>query len=284
MPWYAYTLFKKIEYINYYLPANWKIAGLKNNTIMKIVIIGGSGLIGSKLVTTLLKLGHEVIAASPEKGVNTITGEGLNEALKGAQVVVDVSNSPSFENKAVLDFFETSSRNLLAAEKSAGVKHHIVLSVVGTDRLQGSGYFRAKLAQEKLVRASGVPFTILHSTQFFEFAGAIAKSGTVGQEVHVSSALVQPIASDDVVAALVDIVLGAPFNTMVEVAGPARLRMDEFIGKFLKLTNDTRRVVPDKQALYFGTALDDQSLVPSNNHTVGKLSYEDWFRTQYVKV
>lgn len=174
---------------------------------MKIVIIGGTGLIGSKLVNKLRQLNHEVVAASPASGVNTITGEGLNEALKGAQIVVDVSNSPSFEDKAVLEFFQTSTGNLIAAEKIAGVKHHIALSVIGTERLQGSGYFRGKMAQENLIRKSGIPYTILHSTQFFEFAGAIAQSGTVGQDVHMSTSLVQPIASDEVVAALANAIL-----------------------------------------------------------------------------
>jgi len=250
---------------------------------MKIVIIGGTGLIGSKLANRLGKLGHEVLAASPASGVNTITGEGLNEALKGAHVVVDVANSPSFEDKAVLEFFETSGRNLLAAEALAGVKHHIALSIVGTDRLPDSGYLRAKVAQEKLIRESGIPYTILHSTQFFEFAGAIAQSGTIGQEVHISTGLVQPIASDDVVAALARITVGDPLNSIVEVAGPERLRMDEFIGFFLKETNDPRHLVADKHARYFGAELKDE-LVPGDNPIIGKLKYEDWFSTQYMKV
>lgn len=250
---------------------------------MKIVIIGGTGLIGSKLVNKLRQLGHEVIAASPASGVNTITGEGLNEVLKDAQIVVDVSNSPSFEDKAVLEFFETSTRNLLAAEKAEGVKHHVALSVIGTDRLPDSGYLRAKLAQEKLIRESGMQYTILHSTQFFEFAGSIAQSGTIGQEVHISTGLVQPIASDDVVAALTDVVIGAPKNSIVEVAGPVRLPMDEFVGNFLKATNDSRKLVADENALYFGTKLKDE-LIPGENPIIGKLRYEDWFRTGYVKV
>ena len=251
---------------------------------MKIVIIGGTGLIGSKLVNKLRVLGHEVIAASPASGVNTITGEGLNEAFKDAAVVVDVSNSPSFEDKAVLEFFKTSTRNILNAEKTEGVKHHVALSVVGTDRLQGSGYFRAKQAQEDLIKESGIPYTILHSTQFFKFAGAIAQSGTKGKEVHVSTALVQPIASDDVVKALADIILGEPLNKIIEVAGPVRLRMDEFIGNFLKMTEDPRHLVSDKHTPYFGIELNDQSLVPGDNPILGKIKFDEWFRTGYVKL
>jgi len=245
---------------------------------MKIVIIGGSGLIGSKLVNKLRQLEHEVVAASPSSGVNTITGEGLGEALKGAQVVVDVANSPSFEDKAVMEFFQTSGRNLLAAEASAGVRHHIALSVVGTDRLQESGYFRAKMAQEKLIRESGIPYTILHSTQFFEFVGAIAQSGTVGQEVHMSPALVQPIASDDVVAAMVDITIGTPLNTTIEVAGPERLRLDELVSRFLGINQDARKVVTDVHARYFGVELNDQSLTPGNNPRIGSIRFEDWLQ------
>jgi uncharacterized protein YbjT (DUF2867 family) len=250
---------------------------------MKIVIIGGSGLIGSKLVNKLRQLGHEVLPASPASGVNTITGEGLTEALKGTQIVVDVANSPSFEDKAVLEFFQTSGRNLLTAETYAGVKHHIALSIVGTERPNTSGYLRAKLAQENLIIESGIPYTILHSTQFFEFAGAIAQSGTIGQEVHISTGAVQPIASDDVVAALADVVLGTPLNSIVEIAGPVRMRMDEFVGYFLNATNDQRKLVADKHARYFGTELDDQLLVPGQNSRIGGINYEDWFRTQYKK-
>ncbi len=250
---------------------------------MKIVIIGGSGLIGSKLVNKLRQLEHEVIAASPASGVNTITGEGLNEVLTGAQVVVDVANSPSFEDKAVLEFFETSGRNLLKAEAIAGVKHHVALSIVGVDRKPGNGYFRAKLAQEKLIKESGVPYSILHSTQFFEFTAAIAQSGTAGEEVHVSTGLFQPVASDDVVAALAKIAIVEPINGTIEIAGPKRSGMDEFIGLFLKWTNDPRHLVPDKHARYFGEEINDQSLIPGDNPIIGKLKYEDWFRTQYVK-
>lgn len=247
---------------------------------MKIVVIGGSGLIGSKLVNKLRHLNHEVIAASPATGINTITGEGLHEALKGAQVVVDVANSPSFEEKAVMEFFQTSGKNLLRAEAANGVGHHIALSVVGTERLQQSGYFRAKLAQEKLIKESGIPYTILHSTQFFEFAGSIAQSGTVGGEVHIAPAAIQPIASDEVVDALTNIVLGAPFNETVEVAGPVRMPMDEFIRFYLDSTEDSRQLVPDEHALYFGAELNDETLVPEEDSLLGKIKYEDWFRAQ----
>jgi len=210
---------------------------------MKIVIIGGSGLIGTKLVNKLRPLGHEVVAASPTSGVNTITGEGLAEALASAHVVVDVANSPSWEDKAVLEFFETSSRNLLAAEAVAGVGHHVALSVVGTERLLASGYFRAKMAQENLIKASPVPYTIVRATQFFEFVGGIAQSATDGQTVRLSPALVQPIVSDDVAAALVDVVVDAPLNGTVELAGPERLPLDKLVGRFLIATQDQREVV-----------------------------------------
>jgi uncharacterized protein YbjT (DUF2867 family) len=252
--------------------------------IMKIVVIGGSGLIGSKLVNKLRQLDHEVIAASPASGVNTITGEGLDEALKDAQVVVDVANSPSFEDKAVMEFFRTSGQNLLSAEATAGVSHHIALSIVGTDRLPDSGYLRAKLAQEELIRRSGIPYTILRSTQFFEFAGGIAQSGTIGNEVHISTGAIQPIASDDVVAALTDITLGVPQNGIIEIAGPVRMPMDQFIGIYLDATDDPRRLIADKHARYFGTELDDQSIVPGENAHLGKIRYENWLSTQHKMV
>lgn len=252
--------------------------------IMKIVVIGGSGLIGSKLVNKLRQLNHEVVAASPATGVNTITGEGLNEALQGTQVVVDVANSPSFEEKAVMEFFQTSGRNLLRAEAAAGVSHHIALSVVGTDRLRESGYFRAKLAQEKLIQESGIPYTILHSTQFFEFAASIAQSGTVGEEVHISPAAIQPIASDEVVNALTNITLGAPSNAIVEVAGPVQMPMNEFIRFYLDSTEDSRQLIADEQALYFGATLNDQTLIPGEQAILGNIKYEDWFRAQYATV
>ena len=243
---------------------------------MKIVVIGGSGLIGSKLVNNLRQRGHQVVAASPASGINTITGEGLAEALAGAQVVVDVANSPSFEDKAVLEFFETSGRNLLAAEATAGVGHHIALSVVGTDRLLESGYFRGKMAQEKLIKASKVPYTIVHSTQFFEFLGGIAQSGTDGKTVRLSPAFVQPIASDDVAAAMADVALGAPVNGTVEVAGPERVRLAELVQRFLAATQDERKVIADVHARYFGVELNDQSLVPGDNARIAPTRFEDW--------
>jgi uncharacterized protein YbjT (DUF2867 family) len=243
---------------------------------MKIVVIGGSGLIGSKTVERLRKKGHEVVAASPNSGVNTITGEGLADALAGAQVVVDLANSPSFEDKAVLEFFETSGRNLLAAEAAAGVGHHLALSVVGTERLQGSGYFRGKMAQENLIKGARIPYTIVHSTQFFEFMGAIAQSGTVKQTVHVSPAYLQPIASDDVADAMADIALDAPVNGTIEIAGPERVRLSELVGRFLKATKDPRKVVADTHALYFGVELNDQSLVPGDNPRIGATRFDDW--------
>jgi len=243
---------------------------------MKIVIIGGSGLIGTKLVNKLRQLGHEVVAASPSSGVNTITGEGLATALAGAQVVVDVANSPSWEDKAVLDFFETSGRNLLAAEAAAGVGHHIALSVVGTERLLASGYFRAKMAQETLIKASPVPYTIVRATQFFEFVGGIAQSATDGQTVRLSPALVQPIVSDDVAAALAEVTLGTPVNGTVELAGPERLPLDKLVGRFLIATQDPREVVTDVHARYYGIELNDQSLTPGDNPRIGPTRFEDW--------
>ena len=243
---------------------------------MKIVVIGGSGLIGTKLVNKLRPLGHEVVAASPSSGVNTITGEGLAEALAGAHVVVDVANSPSWEDKAVLQFFETSGRNLLAAEAVAGVGHHVALSVVGTERLLASGYFRAKMAQETLIKASPVPYTIVRATQFFEFVGGIAQSATDGQTVRLSPALVQPIVSDDVAAALVQVVVGAPLNGTVELAGPEPIRLDELVRQFLSAHRDARKVTTDIHALYFGIELNDQSLTPGDNPRIGPTRFEDW--------
>ncbi|EJL51917.1 putative nucleoside-diphosphate sugar epimerase [Rhizobium sp. CF122] len=250
---------------------------------MKIVIIGGTGLIGSKTVDRLSKQGHEVIAASPNTGVNTITGEGLATALAGTEVVVDLANSPSFEDKAVLEFFETSGRNLFAAEKAAGVKHHIALSVVGTERLQESGYFRGKLAQEKLIKASGVPYTIVHSTQFMEFLSGIAQSGTVGDTVHLSPAYVQPIASDDVADAMADVTLAAPVNATIEIAGPERFRLNELVARYLKAMGDARKVEPDPEARYFGARLEDGSLVSDNNPRLGRITFEQWFATSARK-
>ena len=247
---------------------------------MKIVVIGGTGLIGSKLVETLRKQNHEVIAASPATGVDTFSGKGLAEALAGARVVVDVANSSSFEDKAVLEFFETSGRNLLAAEAAAGVGHHVALSVVGTDRLQGSGYFRAKLAQEKLIKDSGIPYTILHSTQFLEFMGGIAKSAVEGDTVRLSPALIQPIASDDVVAVLAKVTLSQPVNGTVEVAGPERVRLAEIVQRYLTAMNDPHHVVADEHARYFGVELNDQTLLPGDTAHIGSSRYDDWVNLQ----
>lgn len=244
--------------------------------VMKIVIIGGSGLIGTKLVNRLRQNGHDIVAASPDSGVNTVTGEGLAEALAGAQVVVDVANSPSFEDRAVLEFFETSGRNLLAAEAAAGVGHHLALSVVGTERLLESGYFRAKMAQENLIKASGIPYTILHSTQFFEFISGIIKSGSEGDVIRLSPALVQPIASDDVAAALAELTVGPPLNATVEVAGPEACPLDKFARKFLAANSDKRQVIADVHARYFGAELNDRSLTPGDHPRLGSIRFEDW--------
>ena len=243
---------------------------------MKIVVIGGSGLIGTNLVNRLRRNGHDVVAASPSSGVNTITGEGLAEALAGAQIVVDVANSPSFEDRAVLEFFETSGRNLLPAEAAAGVGRHVALSVVGTDRLPESGYLRAKLAQENLIKASKIPYTILRSTQFFEFLDGIAQSATDGQTIHLSPALLQPIASDDVAAALADVTVGPPVNGTLELAGPERISLDELVRRFLSAKQDARQVVADVHARYFGTELNDRSLTPGDNARLGPTRFADW--------
>lgn len=243
---------------------------------MKIVVIGGTGLIGSKLVA-LLRREHAVVAASPKSGVDTLTGKGLPEALAGAQVVVDVSNSPSFEDTAVMSFFQTAGRNLLAAEASAGVGHHVALSVVGADRLPESGYLRAKLAQEHLIKASGMPYTILRSTQFFEFGGPIADAASDGNVVRVpAGALIQPILSDDVVSALAEIAVGPPLNGTVDVGGPERFRFDEFIARTLDARRDTRKVVADLHARYFGTELGEDSLVPIGEARLGRTRFAAW--------
>lgn len=244
---------------------------------MKILVIGGTGLIGSKLVKLLTERGHEAIAASPATGVNTITGEGLDAALAGVEVVVDVANSPSFEDKAVLEFFQTSGRNLVAAEKRAGVRHHVALSVVGTRRLAESGYFRGKIAQEDLIEAAGIPYTIVHSTQFFEFLGGIVQSGTQGEEVRLSSAYVQPIASDDVALAMADATLGAPVNGIVEIAGPEKVRLSELAQRYMGRIGDTRTVQADAGVRYFGALLDDDTLVPGSGPRLGKIDFETWF-------
>jgi uncharacterized protein YbjT (DUF2867 family) len=245
---------------------------------MKILVIGGTGLIGSKLVAILNARGHRAIAASPNTGVNTITGAGLAEALEGVQVVVDVANSPSFADDAVLEFFQTSGRNLIAAEKAAGVRHHVALSVVGTDRLAQSGYFRGKIAQEKLIREGGIPYTIVHSTQFFEFLGGIVQSGTEGDVVRLPAAKVQAIASDDVAQAMADATLAAPVNGIVEIAGPGKETMAALVERYLKATGDTRKIVADKQTRYFGAILEDDTLTPGANAHLGKIGFEEWFR------
>jgi uncharacterized protein YbjT (DUF2867 family) len=245
---------------------------------MKIVVIGGTGLIGSKLVDLLRKRGAEVLAASPNTGVNTITGEGLSEALAGADVVVDVANSPSFEDAAVMEFFQASTRNLIAAEKAAGVKHHVALSIVGTQRVVDSGYLRAKNAQESLIKASGIPYSILQSTQFFEFVERITQGGLEGDIYRLSPALFQPIVSDEVVAALADITLGAPLNGTVEIGGPEAIPFDELARELLSAKQDDRRIVADAHARYFGAELNDQSLVPGPGARLGKLTFGDWLR------
>jgi uncharacterized protein YbjT (DUF2867 family) len=246
------------------------------NTKMKIVVIGGTGLIGTKLVNNLRERGQEAVAASPSSGVNSFTGEGLTGALTGAQVVVDVANAPSWEDKAVMEFFQTAGRNLLAAEAAAGVRHHLALSIVGADRLPASGYLRAKVAQENLIKASGIPFTVVRSTQFFEFAKGIIQSATEGQTVRLSPALFQPIAADDVAAALTGLALAEPSNNTIEIAGPEPIRMDEFARRFLSATRDPRKVITDVHALYYGTELNDQSLTPSDNARLGPTRFADW--------
>jgi uncharacterized protein YbjT (DUF2867 family) len=243
---------------------------------MKIVVIGGTGLIGSKLVEQLQQDGHEPLAAAPNTGVNTLTGEGLAEALEGAQVVVDVANAPAWGDAEVLDFFETSSRNLLAAEAAAGVGHHVTLSVVGTERLLESGYFRAKLEQEKLVKAGPIPYTIVRATQFFEFIGRIADSGTNGDTVRLPPALIQPESADDVAGTLADVAVGAPLNDTVELAGPEAFRLDELARRLLSANDDPRQVTADVHARYFGVELDDQSLTPGDDARIAPTSFEAW--------
>jgi uncharacterized protein YbjT (DUF2867 family) len=244
---------------------------------VKIVVIGGSGLIGSNVVNRLRRAGHEVLAASPNSGVNSVTGEGLAEAIAGAQVVVDVANSPSFEDKAVLEFFETSGRNLLAAERAAGVGHHVALSVVGADRLPESGYLRAKVAQEALIKSSGIPYSILRSTQFFEFLDSIINSAADGDTVRLSPALLQPVAADDVSAALADLAVSPPLNATVEIAGPEPFPLDQLARRALTARHDKRSVKADVHARYFGTELDDRSLTPGDHPRLGATRFEDWF-------
>src|ERR1700694_1597789 len=245
---------------------------------MKIVVIGGSGLIGSKLVSRLRQNGHEVVAASPKSGVNTLTREGLAEALSGAQVVVDLANSPSFEDKAVLEFFETSGRNLLAAEAAAGVRHHVALSIVGDDRTPENGYFRAKVAQEKLIETSGIPYTLIRSTQFLEFLGGIAASRADGNMVRISPGLFQPIAADDVAAIVADVALAPPHNGIVEIAGPERAPFNEIVARYLKAVGDPREVVSDPEARYFGGQVEEFSLVPLGEARLGRIGFDEWLR------
>ncbi|BFT72957.1 SDR family oxidoreductase [Paenibacillus sp. P36] len=245
---------------------------------MKIVVIGGSGLIGKKLVNNLRELGHNVVAASPSLGINSVTGEGLGEAISGAEVVVDVSNAPSWEDQAVLEFFETSTRNLLAAEAAAGVKHHVALSVVGTDGLLESGYFRAKMAQEEMIKASKVPYTIVRATQFFEFVESIAQFSTEGQTVRMPSAYIQPIVSDDVAAAVADYALAAPVNGIVDLAGPERMGLDELVRRFMTARKDTRQVVTDENSRYYGVLLNQHSLVPLGDARIATTLFEDWLK------
>ena len=243
---------------------------------MKIVVIGGSGLIGSKLVNILREQGHEAIAASPKSGVNTVTGEGLAEALKGASAVVDVSNAPSWEDAAVMNFFEKSTRNLLAAEAKASVGHHVALSVVGTERLLDSGYFRAKIAQENLIKASSIPYSIVRATQFYEFVKGISDFSTQGNEVHLPTALIQPMAADDVASEVGRIATGSPVNGTVEIGGPEQFRLDELIRRGLTALKDPRKVVADPQATYYGIKVTERALVPEKNARLGKTRFDQW--------
>ncbi|MDR3099624.1 MAG: SDR family oxidoreductase [Paraburkholderia sp.] len=252
---------------------------------MKIVVIGGTGLIGSKTVAILRQGGHEVVPASPKGGVNSVTGEGLKEVMAGANVVIDLANSPSFEDRAVLEFFEASTRNLLAAEAAAGVQHHVALSIVGIERTPENGYFRAKVAQEKLIaaQASNVPYTIIRSTQFMEFLGGIAASSADGNVVRLSPGLFQPIAADDVAAAVADVALAAPRNGIVEIAGPERAPFDEIVARYLKATNDPREVVRDPAARYFGGLVEEHSLVPLGEARLGHIGLDAWLRNSQVR-
>jgi uncharacterized protein YbjT (DUF2867 family) len=253
-------------------------------TIMKIIVIGGTGLIGSKLVAKLREHGHEALAASPNTGVNTVTGEGLAEALKGASMVVDVSNSPSWEDAAVMKFFETSTRNLLTNETAAGVGHHVALSVVGTERMLTSGYFRAKIAQENLIKGSSIPYSIVRATQFFEFVKGIADFSTDGNTVRLSSALIQPMAADDVASAVGKIAMGAPVNGTVEVGGPEKFRLDELVRQALAAWNDPREVVADSHARYYGVEVSERTLVPDDGAQLGQTRFADWLKQPGAKI
>ncbi len=250
---------------------------------MKVVVIGGTGLIGTQLCNNLRAKGHVVLAASPRTGVDALTGAGLGPALQGAEVVVDVSNSPSFEDAAALSFFETCGRNLFAAEKAAGVGHHIALSVVGTERMLDSGYFRAKMAQEELIKRSGVPYTLLRATQFYEFMAGIAYSGAEGNQVRLTNAALQPVASADVAQALADIAELAPANRTLEVAGPERLPLVEFVRTYLQYNQDPREVIADPQATYFGAPIDDRSLTPDDDARLGAIHFQTWLKTTPVQ-
>jgi uncharacterized protein YbjT (DUF2867 family) len=243
---------------------------------MKIVVIGGTGLIGSKLVSKLAGDGHDAVPASPNSGVNTVTGEGLAEVLAGAQVTVDVSNAPDWDDDAVMSFFQTSTRNLLEAEAAAGVGHHVALSVVGTQRLAESGYFRAKIAQEELIRGGSIPYSIVHATQFFEFIKSIAAAATDGNEVHLPPALFQPMAADDVASGVARVAEGSPVNGIVEIAGPEQFRLDELIRDVLTERNDPREVITDPQAGYFGITPAERTLLPGDDAQLGRIRYEDW--------
>ena len=248
---------------------------------MKIVVIGGTGLIGSKVVEKLKQEGHEVIAAAPNTGVNAITGEGLADALAGAQVVVDVANSPSFEDQAAMDFFQTAGKNLTVAEKAAGIKHHVALSVVGTDRLQDSGYFRAKLAQEKIIKSSPIPYTLIRATQFFEFVRSIPQFSTEGNTVRLPPVLFEPMAADDVASTLAEAALAEPVNDTIEIAGPDTFTLDEPVRKVLEYDNDMRKVIADPQALYFGVKVTEKALVPGPNPRLGSTKF-DWWLTHVL--
>ena len=250
---------------------------------MKIVVIGGSGLIGKKLVPLLRQRGHEVVSASPSSGVNALTGEGLAGALVGANVVVDVSNSPSWEDAAVMEFFGTSTRNLLAAEASAGVRHHVALSVVGADRMRDSGYMRAKVNQEERIVAGGVPYSIVRATQFFEFLGYIADSGGEGDTVRLSTAPMQPLAADDVATALADVAVGAPLNATIELAGPEKMSIAAFVGRFMAASGDERKLIADPQALYTGAVMDGRGIAPGANPRLGPTRFDDWFARAALK-